>query len=204
MYYVSKQYRVMIMTTRFVMYLVLMVLCGCASQVPILIQSPPDPDPDFLQVKQNIKTFQNQNVRWGGKIISVENKHDSTWIEILAGPLDSYGEPSSSDNYEGRFIARINGFLDPEHYSKDRYLTIFGTIETEFVRRIDEHPYTYPLVSAKEYYMWPEYRTAQYSDPYYYGHFYPYYGFHYGYGHPFYYGFHYPSYRHHLRFHHFH
>jgi len=193
----SKQYQVTIMAERIVLFLVIIVLSGCVSQVPILIKTPPTPDPEFHQVKQSIKTFQNQDVRWGGKIISVENKHDSTWIEILASPLNSYGEPSSSSNYEGRFIARIDGFLDPEHYSKDRKLTVFGTIDTEFVRRIDEHPYNYPLVSTKEYYMWPEYRPYRYSDPYYY----PYY---YGYRHPYYYGYRYPYYRHHLGFHHLH
>ncbi len=185
------------MTLRFLMYLVVMALSGCVSQVPILIKTPPNPDPKFSQVKQSIKTFQNQNVRWGGKIISVENKQDSTWIEILASPLNSYGKPGSSSNYQGRFIARINGFLDPEHYSKDRKMTVFGIIDTEFSGKIDEHPYSYPLVSVTEYYMWPEYHAVQYPAPYYYGYYDPYY---YGYRHPYYYGFRYPHFRHHFGF----
>lgn len=186
------------MISRFLLCMVLLLLAACNSQIPLLIKSPPSPDRDFNQVKQSIKTFQDENVRWGGKIISVENKQDSTWIEILASPLNSYGEPSSSNYYEGRFIARIDGFLDPEYYSKNRKLTVYGTIDTEFIRRIDEHPYHYPLLSAKEYYLWPEYQTAQYYHPYYYGHYYPYYG----YRNRFNFGLGYPFYRHHLRFRH--
>ncbi len=183
----------MIMLTRLVMYLVILVLSGCASQVPILIKLPPNPDPEFHQVKNNIDTFRNQYVRWGGRIISVENKEDLTWIEILASPLNRYGRPGSYTDYEGRFIARVDGFLDPEHYSKDRKLTIFGTIESEFVKRIDDHPYSYPLVSAKEHYLWPEYRTVRYHYPYYHGYYYPYYRYHFGF---------HRHHRHHFGFHH--
>ncbi|MFT5426576.1 MAG: outer membrane lipoprotein [Gammaproteobacteria bacterium] len=189
------------MAQRFIMTLASLVLSGCASQIPVSIESRPNPDLEFHQVKQNVEAFQNQQVRWGGKIISVENKEDSTWIEILANPLNSYGEPGSNTDYEGRFIARIDGFLDPEHYTKDRKLTIFGTVETEFVKRIDDHPYSYPLVSAKVYYLWPEYRAVQYQyyDPYYYHHGYGR-GYSYGYYDPF---FHDPFWFHHQRRRHF-
>ncbi|MCH8162561.1 MAG: Slp family lipoprotein [Proteobacteria bacterium] len=185
------------MYSRIVLCLTILVLSGCASQVPILIKLPPDPNPEFHQVINNIDTFQNQYVRWGGKIISVENKENSTWIEILASPLNRYGRPSSNTDYEGRFIAKVDGFLDPEHYSKDRNLTIFGTIDTEFVKRIDDHPYSYPLVSTKVYYLWPEYRTARYQYryrySYYHGYYYPYYRYHFGFHH----------HSHHFGFHHY-
>jgi len=184
------------MSIRFILCLTLLLaLCACASQVPILIKLPPNPDPEFLQVKNNIDTFQNQYVRWGGKIISVENKEDSTWIEILAGPLNRYGKPGYNTDSEGRFIARVEGFLDPEYYRKDRYLTIFGTIDTIFVKRIDDYPYSYPLISAKEHYLWPEYQIARYQYPYYYpyyhGYYYPYYSSNFGFhNHRHYFGFH--------------
>lgn len=170
--------------TRFNLCFVLLFLGGCASQVPVLIKLPPDPDHTLQQVKDNTAAFQNQYVRWGGKIISVENKESTTWIEILANPLNSYGRPSYNDDYQGRFIAKIDGFLDPEHYSKDRKLSIFGTIDTEFVKMIDNHPYIYPLVSAKAYYLWPEYRTARYRYRYYPSYYYhSYYRYRFGFHH---------------------
>lgn len=173
------------MATRFIMYMAILVLSGCASQIPVSIKTPPSPDTEFMQAKENVDAFQDQHVRWGGTIISVENKENSTWIEVLASPLTSYGKPSSRTDYEGRFIARVDGFLDPEQYSKDRKLTIFGTIEAEFVKRIDDYPYSYPLVSVKEYYLWPDYsyRTAHYRNLYFHGYYYPYYRYPFGFHH---------------------
>jgi outer membrane lipoprotein len=183
------------MITRFIVYFVILVLSGCASQIPTLINLPPNPDPEFDQVINDIDTFKNQFVRWGGKIISVENKENSTWVEILASPLRYNGRPNSKSDYEGRFIARIDGFLEPELYSKDRVLTIFGIIDTEFVKRIDDYPYSYPLVSVKEHYLWPVVRTVQYRYyyPYHHGYYYPYYRSHFGFHH----------HGHHFGFHHY-
>lgn len=159
-------------------------MSGCASQIPVLIKLPPDPDPEFHQVKNNIEPFLNHYVRWGGKIISVENKENSTWIEILVNPLNSYGRPGSYDKYEGRFIARVDGFLDPEHYAKDRKLTVYGKVETNLTRLIDNHAYNYPLVNTKVYYLWPEYNTARYHYPYYpHQYYHPYYRYYYGFHH---------------------
>lgn len=156
------------MTTRFLLYFTILALCGCASNIPISVKNAPVPDPEYQQVKQDVEDFKDQNVRWGGQIISVENKEDSTWIEILASPLDSFGRPSPSEDYEGRFIARINGFLDPKQYSEDRAITIFGIIDTVFFRKIDDYTYSYPLVSAKEHYLWSEYSNVnnRYYDNY--------------------------------------
>ena len=157
--------------TRQIYCIALLLLGGCASDVPILIKLPPEHDLNYQQVKNNTTAFQDQYVRWGGKIISIENKKNSTWIEILTNSLNSFGQPNSNENYEGRFIVRIDGFLDPEHYAKERKLTVYGKVESKLVRLIDDHPYDYPLVHANEYYLWPEYRTNQYP----YLHIYPYY-----------------------------
>lgn len=174
--------------------LALLFVSACASQVPVLIKLPPVPDPEFQQVKNNITPFLNQYVRWGGKIISIENKENSSWIEILVNPLNSYGRPGANDNYKGRFIAKIDGFLDPEHYAKDRKLTVYGKVESSLTRKIDDHPYNYPLVNAKVYYLWPEYRNARYQYPYYPAyHSWPYYRYHHSLYH-----------RHHLGLHYYH
>ncbi len=150
----------------------LLLLGGCASNVPILIQSSPEPDLSYSQVKENISASVGQSVRWGGKIISVENREQSTWIEILATRLRAFGRPGRNDKYQGRFIARIDGFLDPAYYTKDRQLTVYGWIEDKLTKNIDEHAYEYPVVAANEYYLWPNYQRMRH--PYYYPYFYPY------------------------------
>ncbi|MCG8448522.1 MAG: Slp family lipoprotein [Pirellulales bacterium] len=179
---------------RFICYPLLLLLAACNSHIPARIQTPPARDIEYQEVKRDVKSFRDQSVRWGGKIISIENKEDSTWIEILSNPLNSYGRPVSSGYYRGRFIARVDGFLDPEHYAKDRYITVFGKVETRLVRQIDEHPYDYPLIHAQEYHLWAGYRRPHYHYPYYYGYYphrrfyypyyrYPYSRFRFGYHH---------------------
>lgn len=153
---------------RTIAYSVLLFLFGCNSHVPTLIKTAPDQELGYKQVKNNTENYQNEYVRWGGKIVSVENKENSTWIEILANPLGSFGRPKSGDDYEGRFIARIDGFLEPEQYAKDRYLTIYGKVETNIVKRVDEYPYNYPLIYAKEHHLWENYHIARLNDPYFY------------------------------------
>ena len=166
--------------------LMLLLLGGCASQIPAVIKLPPKPDIGLDQVKRDIGPYQDQYVRWGGEIISVENREDTTLVEILANPLKSYGRPNPDNAYQGRFIARVAGFLDPEHYKKGRQFTVYGKVENIINSQIDQHPYNYPLVNAGAYYLWPEYRYHRYAYPPYP---YPYY----------YYG---PYYRHHIGFYH--
>ena len=108
----------------FIILLGFVFLGGCASQVPVSIESKPGPDLSYRQIKSDLSTYEGSYVRWGGRIISIENKQDSTWVEILYSPLDKFGEPSPEDDYQGRFIARIDGFIDAEHYSKGRHLTV--------------------------------------------------------------------------------
>lgn len=93
--------------------IILLLLAGCASQIPVVIKLPPQPDIGFAEAQDDIAPFADQYVRWGGEIISVENGADSTLIEILANPLKSYGRPKPDHAYQGRFMARIAGFLDP-------------------------------------------------------------------------------------------
>ena len=170
--------------------IILLLLAGCASQIPVVIKLSPQPDIGLAEVQDDIAPFEDQYVRWGGEIISVENGADSTLIEILANPLKSYGRPNPDNAYQGRFMARIGGFLDPEHYKKGRKLTVYGKIADMISGQIDEHPYNYPLVNAGAHYLWPEHRDHRYHyPPYPYPYYYPYYG---------------PYYRHYFGFYHLH
>lgn len=177
-------------------------LSGCASQVPKSIQTKPEPNISYEKASQNIESVDGKTVRWGGKIISVENKHTSTWIEILFAPLGPFGEPDLDDEYSGRFIARLDGFVDPEIYAQGRRLTVYGVIESNIIKEIDEHPYQFPLVHAQEHHLWPRYLAAhqRYRYPHNYYYPYPYYSrFHrFRFGFPYYYP---PYYRFRFRHH---
>jgi len=172
---------------------VLLLLTACASNIPYEIQRDiTERKITINAARAQIERYQGQNVRWGGTIVKVENRENESWIEVVGKPLGYYGRPDESDRSLGRFLVRIEGFVDPAIYREDRDLTIFGTLEGRVTGRIDEHAYSYPLVRAKSYYLWTEYYArTRYPYRYYY---YPYhYRFHYGYHYPFYryrFGFH--------------
>lgn len=159
---------------------IFLLLSGCASNLPVVIQQAPISNPAVSQVQEDSGSYVGQYVRWGGTIIGVENKHDSTWVEVLARPLNHFGRPITYyDEYLGRFIVRVDGFLEPEQYKKDREFTVYGLVESKLARKLDEHLYEYPLIYAKEHYLWNERRYIH---------------------HPSYYAGHYPFYRHYYRY----
>ena len=184
----------------FFLTVIIVLLGACASDVPLEIRQDLTDNPVTINaVKSNISQYKGTEVRWGGIIAAVNNNQSDTWIEVVGRDLGSYGQPVDLDDpaAKGRFIARVDGFLDPAIYKVNRGITVYGQVEDTVERTIDKHPYTYPLVHTKSYYLWSNnqlYPQRAYYDPYYpygylygpYGYFYPY---RYGY-YPYYFGMH--------------
>lgn len=158
-------------------------LAGCASDIPRPIREAPAVSTPLTPALKNPEQHRAAAVRWGGAIASVENRRDATWIEIVQRPLGAYGEPRDTDKSEGRFLARVDGFLDPAIFAPKRLVTVAGSLDGNNTRSIGEHPYTYPLVSVEHIYLWPipprnvqhyYYRSPYWYDPWYpWGHPYP-------------------------------
>jgi len=169
--------------------------CASSNTIPIEIrQDITDSKLSIDTVRGNISEYEGQIVRWGGKIASIENKASETWIEVVGSELDYTGRPVRLDDSHGRFIVKINGFLDPAVFMPERGLTIYGIVESEIIRTIDEYPYSYPLIAAKSFYLWSDYQLRRrhyaYHYPYRYYPYYPYrfyypYYFRFGIGHHF-------------------
>ncbi len=175
---------------RILFILATLSVAGCASNIPKEISSHPEPEITYDDYLLNSGSLSDSEVRWGGDILDVENKDSYSLIEILSHELRRNGRPQENDGYQGRFIARINGFLDPEYYTKGRQFTVYGNLNQSMQKSIDDHRYTYPVIDVKQYYLWPEYTNTQlrrmppYGYPYFYGRYpYPFYG------HPYWFGF---------------
>lgn len=141
-------------------------LAGCApAHVPVEIRSAPEVDPQVEEVQADFARYEGVNVRWGGRIASVYNKEEETWIEVVATRLDGTGRPRVVDYAYGRFIARFDGFLDPQIYAMNRELTVYGKLEKLVDRTIGEHPYSYPLVRVQSHELWREYPERRYYSP---------------------------------------
>ena len=174
------------------------LLTACASNIPVEI-SQFENSATINAVRNDIDRYLGQYIRWGGIITKVENNASDSWIEVVGKNLNNYGRPGSSDNSLGRFLVRIDGFVDPSIYKTDRKITVYGVVENRVVRQIDEYPYTYPLIKAEKHYLWREY--TDYPYPYYAHHryYHPYYFYHPYYYHRYRFG--HPYWHHHHRFH---
>jgi outer membrane lipoprotein len=166
----------------------ILLISACASQIPPEIRQAPENTPGVAQVYASVDNFVSQKVRWGGVILQTENKNDSSWLTIVAFPLTGRGEPLSSGQSQGRFIAVVDQFLEPLVYSADREVTIAGEVLRSETIQVDEFSYKYPVIKVDQLYLWPERSEQRYNNypPYWYD--------------PWYYPFHRPYYR--TRFYH--
>ena len=172
----------------------LLFLTGCASNLPVELTTPIEGSPQVSEVLQNIDAHNGELVRWGGSIASIDNKENETWVEIVSRELNRSGRPKRSDQTSGRFLAKVNDFLDPEIYKNGRLVTIYGELAGGQDGKIGEQSYTFPVVNSKKAYMWSEYRdplsAPYYRRPYYDPFYDPYWDLHYRhryfYGHPHY------------------
>lgn len=100
------------------------------------------------------------NVRWGGVILSAQNRGDSTCFEVLSRELDKYLRPIQEDYSNGRFIACKAGFQDPLVFNKGREITATGTIRNLRMNMVDEFSYRYPVVDVDTLVLWETRRNV--------------------------------------------
>ena len=128
------------------------LLAACASQ-PKPLQG------DFAQITPHDANSVDRTgalVRWGGRIVKVEPRADSTCFEMVSTRLDHFGRPYwASDDTGGRFIACREGFYDPAIFEVNREVTFTGRIDGYENRRIGEYDYRFPRVAADVIYLWP-------------------------------------------------
>jgi outer membrane lipoprotein len=144
-----------------------LMLTACATQIPPSIREAPADNPSVEAVRANAADYRGRQVRWGGKLIATENRENATWLTVLASStLSKDGEPQSDHDSAGRFIAVVPEFLDPMVYAADRKVTVTGTLLRTETRPVGQFRYTYPVVEAKSWYLWPEESVAPYGYPY--------------------------------------
>ena len=149
--------------------LLTLLLNACASQVPLLIREAPADSPSLAVARADAADYLGQQLRWGGTIIETGNRENATWLTVLGRPLYKDGEPESTDDSAGRFIAIVPEFLDPKVYAPDRRITITGTLLRTEDGKVGEHPYTYPVIQADAWYLWARETEwpYRYGDPWY-------------------------------------
>lgn len=105
---------------------------------------------------QSASTPMGEKARWGGKIVSVENKKDFSEIEVVFFPENRFGKPLTGQPSVGRFKAVVKGFVDPVVFEQGRLITIVGEIGAAQTGLIGEQEYNYPTLNALGYHMWKQ------------------------------------------------
>lgn len=160
----------------------MLLLLSACSNVPVTIQTAPEPNLQFDQLSGDTTAYQGQVVRWGGQVVKVENDNQGSTIHIAQFPLNSYGRPVIKEGNDGggRFIARTGTFIDPAIYKQGTLITVVGPLQQNQTVFIDKKSMSVPVVNADDVYRWinqdyrrdPYYGNGYYYDPYY-GRYYP-------------------------------
>ncbi len=143
------------------------VLSSCATQYPEQIDQKVNANVTVKDIQSGVKVDNGFVIRWGGVIANINNHQKETWLEVVQLPLAKNGEPKQSDKTDGRFLVKINAFLDPAIYAKGRGFTVVGALSGVTKGKIGEHDYQYPVVNAKGYVLWPERKEVNYQTLYY-------------------------------------
>jgi len=157
---------------KWLIYLLPFCLVACSS-LPKTIQDPPIYDLQLEAVAGRATTHENQAVRWGGKIVSVNNDNQQSLVQLVHFPLNSYGKPIVGKVTQGRFLVQTTQFLDPEIYKVGRLATFSGIILSEQTRLIDKKTLYLPVIQMTESHLWLQqpkmrpYYPDQFLYPYY-------------------------------------
>lgn len=139
------------------------LLIGCMSLPKPLKDISAMRDIPFSAVKNNPDKYIDVSLLWGGRIINCVNTEEGTLFELLHLPVDKEGYPTETDASEGRFLVKSKNFLDCAVYSKGRYLTVVGKFRGLKDGKIDNMPYSFPLIEAQATYLWKK----RFYHPYY-------------------------------------
>ena len=114
------------------------------------------------------KGMEGKPARWSGVISAVHNKADQSVIEVVYLPLKSNGVPEQTEQSPGRFLAIMQGFVDPTLYAKGRSLTVLGTLDKPVDSQIGEHKYRFSVLKVTGSKLWPPVKEVEirYMDPY--------------------------------------
>ncbi len=154
--------------TRFIAYCALAaaLLAGCASTKPNPVASVPSGAVSLAEARADPAAFVGRPVRWGGSLVGVRNREHSSVLEILSRPLGDSGLPAVDGASSGRFLAVIDGFVDPAAHASGTRITVIGRISGSRRGRIGEYDYRYPVVEVDTWRDWGFYHEpAPVRDP---------------------------------------
>ncbi|QLB13170.1 outer membrane lipoprotein [Bisgaardia hudsonensis] len=138
----------------------IIILCLLSLGITGCISAPKGLEREQFQI-QDIQEIQNDDylcqckkARLAGKVLNAIALKDKMKIEILSYPVSRFSaKPAIYSVPNGRFIAYINGFVDPE-ILKDQYMSFSGVLVKTEQGKIDQANYLYPVLKVDNYKRW--------------------------------------------------
>lgn len=132
-----------------------LMLSGCTTIISDQSRSIVNTDAAFKSVRENPEKYIGKNIMLGGRIVNVKNSSAGAQIEIVQFDLNSHSYPEDRFISYGRFLATDSSYMDPMIFKSGMLLTLVGEIRGKKTMRLDEMDYSYPIVSIREWYLWP-------------------------------------------------
>jgi outer membrane lipoprotein len=136
----------------FALSLFTFLLVGCSS-LPTELEASSEP------VITDYQEWVNQlpdakDVRLGGVIAKVTNLKDKSRVEVVNMPISSSGKPDLDAEPSGRFVAYVDGYVEPLSFAEVRLVTFVGQSAGSEDGKIGEFPYTFPVMNADNQRLW--------------------------------------------------
>lgn len=137
----------------------IMMLTACSMVSPPM-EFAPEQNVALKQVKADPASYMGQSVRWGGKILSVNNYPNYSEIQLVEFPLNYRSRPVVSTQSQGRFLIRSGAFLDPEIYQVGLMLTAQGEVKDLVTLQVDQKVLSVPVISLEQSHVWSKNNAA--------------------------------------------
>ncbi|GEA60573.1 Slp family lipoprotein [Vibrio comitans] len=130
-----------------------LVLVGCSSLPDSLVSSNEKIVTDYGDWVNSAPEAVSE-VRLGGVIAEITNLKEKTRLEIVNLPIAKDGKPDINVEPEGRFVAYVDGFIDPVTFSKGRLISVLGNPDGNETGKVGEYEYRFPVLNANGYHLW--------------------------------------------------
>ena len=128
------------------------LLVGCSSLPKELESSSEVVITDYQQWVNQLP--EANAVRLGGVIAKVTNLKDKSRVEIVNMPISNSGKPDLDAEPSGRFVAYVDGYVEPLSFSEGRLVTFVGQSAGSEDGKIGEFPYTFPVMNVTNQRLW--------------------------------------------------
>jgi len=128
---------------------------GCTAVISEQARKLINTDASFKSLKESPENYIGKNIMLGGRIANINNRTDGAQIEIVQFDLTSQDYPEETFLSYGRFLATESSYKDPLIFRRGMLITLVGEVTGKKTMRLEEMDYTYPVISIKEWYLWP-------------------------------------------------